>query len=550
MNTETCLVYPQNGHSNPGKYGRAPAYEGTGTEEMIRSLEAYGSYYVLEHGAKEKDYTDYCEKLERCGFTRYSSTVSNGNRFATYTDGENVVNVSYVRYHDTDRYVTADVSYVAIAVDLEKNSALPPKGEPYRTVTTGQVTYIWGGFIIRLPDGRFLNLDIYTANEEQTDLLYRTLCEMNVLEGKPVIAAWMFSHAHGDHVNAILGLLKKYSGQVEIQRIIHGFPGEETYVGKNYMEYTMDNESRWMTFRSNEIKRLMDENMPEGKFTVAHTGQVFEYPGAKIEVLFTSENLYRQQMFDTNMSSVVYRYTLQGGTLLALGDAVDGEAKILRKIHGKALKSDAVVLAHHAFNGGDEELYHDIGAVAAIWPNTLEYLIERHCIGDYVNHFDPTIVKHNLIISQDRTTMTLYPDMPAEEFDVFDRKLDVKPSPAVDYDSRRNPKNELTEVDLAKGYGNAPRYYGAGEETETLVKNEDEKTYQITVRGTTDYSYDFYRNTLKRDGFWPMSKTEEAGRKSAVYASPLNEAVVSYSDGVLTVHVGPAGVNALHRDHE
>ena len=550
MNRENCLVYPQIADKDLGKFGRAPAYEGTGTEELIRSLDAYGSYYVLEHGAKEKDYKDYCEKLQRCGFTCYSSVVSNGNRFATYTDGENVVNVSYVRYHDTDRYITADVSYVAIAVDLEKNSALPPKEKSCRTVTTGQVTYIWGGFMIRLPDGRFLNLDIYTANEEQTDQLYRILCEQNVLEGKPVIAAWMFTHAHGDHVNGILGLLKKYGDRVEIQRIIHGFPGEETYVGKNYMEYTMDKESRWMTFRSNEIKRLMDENMPEGRFTVAHTGQIFEYPGAKIEILFTSENLYRQQMFDTNMSSVVYRYTLSGGTLLALGDAVDGEAKILRKIHGKALKSDAVVLAHHAFNGGDEELYHDIGAEIAIWPNTLEYLIERHCIGDYVNHFDPNLVKHNLIISQDSVTMTLYPGMPAEEFNAFDRKLDVKPSPAVDFAARRSPKNELTEADLAAGYGNAPRYYGAGEKTETLVKNEDEKTYTVTVTGVTEYHYDFYRNTLKRDGFWPMENREEDGVKSARYASPGNVVDVTFSGDRMTIRVGRAGVDALCRTHE
>lgn len=549
MNFENCLASAQIKNLDPALYGRAPAYEGAGTEEMIPLFEAYRSYYVLEHGAGEDDYAGYCKKLEACGFSRYASKTSNGNRFATYTDGENIVNVSCIRYRDVDRYVTADVSYVAIAVDRLKNCALPPKSAPYRAVTTLLVTFIGRGLIIRLPDGRFLNFDVYVANEKEVEFIYKTLCGQNVLGGKPVVAAWMFSHAHGDHVNAFIEILKKYGDQVEIQRVINGFPAEATYTGKNYMEYTMDNESKWMTFRSNEIKRLMDEKMPNGKFTVAHTGQIFEYPGVTVEILFTAENLYRQQMFDSNMSSVVYRFHMHGGTLLALGDAVDTEAKIVRKIHGKELKSDVVIIAHHAHNGGDEELYHDVGAKVAIWPNSLEELVARKRIGNYLNHFDYNSAKHNLILALDQPYLTLYEDMPSEELAPFDRKFNVESPAPVNFAARKNPKNRLTEADIAAGYGNAPRYYGAGEETETMVKNEAEKTYEITLRGVTAYNFEYYCNSLKRDGYWPMSKSEEGERKRAVYASPLNAVEVVFETGVISIHVGRAGVNALHRDH-
>lgn len=528
-------------------YGHAPVYTGAGTEELIFSLAAYRSYYVLEHGAGEPDFDGYCQTLAENGFSRLSAKASNGNRFAGYTDGENIVHVSFIRYRDVDRYVVRDVSYVAIAVDSVRSSALPDRCGAYDAVTTVQVTSIGGAFIIRLLDGRFLILDSGLGTDEVVELLYGELCRQKVGPGKPVVAAWLFSHAHGDHVGGFIALLQKYGDVVEVQRVIHGFPGEATYVGKNYMEYYMDRESEWMTRRSNRIKELMDEKMPQGKFVIAHTGQTFVYPGVTCEVVCTAENIYRQQMFDTNMSSAVFLFTLPGGRLLALGDAVDAEAKIIRRIHGKALRCDAVILAHHAYNGGDEELYANTGARAAIWPNTLEQLTERKLVGNFTNHFDPGLVQDNFIMSSGDAVMTLYDGMRAEEIARFARKLAPAGWDAVDYDARKHPQNVLTEAHLAAGFGDAPRYYGRGDDTERLALNEAEKTYTLTISGAADDNFDYYCNTLKRDGYQRMALTETAGQRSAVYASPRNAVYVDFAaDGAtLTITVGPAGKDAL-----
>ncbi len=560
MKKENCLAYSLMKDHHSDLYGYAPAYEGVGTEELVYAFDDYRSYYVYEHGAGEKDFLDYCKKLENEGFELYSSKKSNGNLFSTYTDGDNIVNVAFVSYKDIDKYIVRDVSYVLISVDSVRNSTLPCKAEAYEKITTVQVTTNSVGFIVRLEDGRFLVIDGHVGADEHVDLIYEELCRQNVRGGKPVVAAWLFSHAHGDHVGAFIGILNRYSEDIEVQTVVHNFPGESLYMPyKNHMEGIPNSEGEKMSNRSRDIYRLMKEKVPNGRYVIAHVGQTFEYPGVKFEVVMTSEHLYNKQMIDTNMSSVVYLLTMPGGKLLALGDAVDAAAKIMRNIHGKELKSDVVVIAHHSYNGGDEEMYYNTGAKAVIWSNTLDTMIRRNLIGAIANHFDTNSVKYNFIRPVDEKLMTLREGMTSEEIERFAPKLEMEKRPDVCYESRKTPKNFLPTELLFAGYGNAPRYYGEGEETETLVMNPAEKTYIITINGVTLYNFDYYYNSLKRDGYVSMEEhrdkdddgyitkrdEREEFARYAIFADTYNEVQVYYADGVLTIKVGPAGKNVL-----
>ena len=527
-------------------YGYAPAYDGEGVEELVYAYDLFKSYYVYEHGAGEKDYRDYCAKLESCGFALYSSNSANGNLFSTYFDGENIVNVSYISYKDVDKYVVRNVSYVLISVDSIRNSTLPCKAEPFEAITEANVSLVgFTALMIRLLDGRFLVID----GGMDRDRIYNALCAQNVRGGKPVVAAWMFSHAHGDHMNGFYHTLEDHADDIVIERIIHSFPGESLYMpAKNYMEGAPNPEGEGMNRRNDKMHAYITEKMPECKYTVAHAGQIFEYAGVKLEVLMTSENLYKKQMFDSNMSSVVYAFTMPDGRFIALGDAVDGASKMLRKIYGKSLKCDAVALAHHAFNGGDEEMYYDMGAKVAIWSLSLEDLIDRKLIGNYTNHFDYNSVKYNFIMQKKEPAMVLYRGMSAEEIEYFTPKFDVKSPDAVCYEDRKNPKHYITEAQLAEGYGDAPRYYGKGEESETFVIDPATKTYEVKISGVTRYEYDYYWNSLKRDGYVRMDEHSDGNACYVTFADPLNEVHLSFVDGVITAKVGPVGKNVLDCD--
>jgi len=528
-------------------YGHAPAYDGGGVEELVYGYDLFKSYYVYEHGATEKDYMDYCAKLKNCGFTLFSANSANGNLFATYFDGENIINVSFISYKDVDKYIVRDISYVLISVDSINNSALPCMGKQYEEITTIKVSLVGiTALTVRLTDGRFLVIDAGLDREK----IYHTLVTQNILGSKPVVAAWIFSHAHGDHMNGFFYTLEDHSEDIVIERIIHSFPGDSQYLPyKNYMEGVPNTEGEWMSRRVDKMYSYIKEKMPHCKHTIAHAGQIFEYAGVTLEVLQTSENLYKKQMFDTNMSSVIYMLTTRDGKLLLLGDAVDAAAKILRKIYGKSLKCDAVVLAHHAYNGGDEELYDCAGASVAIWPNTYESILNNGLVGNLVeNHFDYRSVKYNFMMSQNEI-MTLYQDMPINEVEHYTPRFDIKPTEdRVCYEKRKQPKNFLTEKQAQEGYGDAPRYYGIGEDREVFIMNPEEKSYEIKINGVTSDAFKYYCNSFKRDGYVMMKSIKDGDSNYITFADRLNEVHLSYVGDVLHTVVGPAGNNIFDND--
>ena len=82
---------------------------------------------------------------------------------------------------------------------------------------------------------------------------------------------------------------------------------------------------------------------------------------------------------------------------------------------------------------------------------------------------------------------------------------------------------------------------------QTLEMDEAGKTYTITALGVGEYNFDYYCNSLKRDGYKRRDKREEKGVLSAVFSSPLNEVTVKLfrKDERLTITVHPAGENVL-----
>ena len=129
----------------------------------------------------------------------------------------------------------------------------------------------------------------------------------------------------------------------------------------------------------------------------------------------------------------------------------------------------------------------------------------------------------------------------------FYRKAEIKSPAPVDYEARQNPKVCLTKAHLDAGFGNAPRYYGTGEDTQVLTVNEAEKTYTVTVEGVGEYDFDYYRNSLKRDGYWPKEKTETDEVIQTVYVSPDHTVLIDYfkNSSKIVVTVGRVSKDVL-----
>lgn len=420
----------------PSGVGDAPLYKFGGTPEYFDSFEKSNSYYIIVHEAKRTDYRDYTELLEDEDYKRVYKTEANGNLFETWTDGYTILTMSHIAYYDpatTDRYMKTpslgNISYMSIAVDCIENSALPVKETSIKNVTTEQITTVntGAGYVLRLSDGRFIVFD--GGLKADAPAIYSIIKVQNVLEGKPVIAAWFLTHGHTDHIEAMLQFMSEHNRDVEIQTFVHNLPAYELYHGKNTIEGDAANQAKvsnglrgWSETYYTRIKSLY----PKSQIIVAHAGQRFEYGGIDIDVLFTSENIYRKQMLDTNMSSVIYSVTGATGRMIILGDAVDIECPMLNAIYGSALKADLVQVHHHGYNGGNAEMYASIDADYAIWTNSIQVVYERQLYISSKNprcRFDYKSVDYNLIPNDGGEPIILYAGMTREEVAAFDAGL-------------------------------------------------------------------------------------------------------------------------------
>lgn len=408
-----------------------PAYRGGGEIEAFNSFEMSKSKYSIISGATQEDFKEYTTLLAKEGYECFYETSKNGNLFETWTDGYNILTLSHIAYVDvaTTDYKTeslGNVSYMSIAVDNVENSALPAREEKVEKITEVQITSVGTvcGYILRLADGRFIVFD--GGMPEQSRTIYDILQSQNEREGNPVIAAWFLTHGHTDHIGALLQFIERYQDRVEIETFVHNLPAYEIYNEKNTAEKKPEVESENLHYQSEMYYSKIEAFCPDSEIIVAHAGQRFEYGDMDIDVLFTTENIYKKQMYDTNMSSVVYSITGSSGRMIILGDAQDIQCPTINAIYGEELKCDIIQVAHHGYNGGNAAMYASMNPQYAIWPNSYEEVMKRglHMTSMYSrNTFNYKTVTYNLIPTISGENIILREGMTQEDLEKYDAKL-------------------------------------------------------------------------------------------------------------------------------
>jgi hypothetical protein len=208
---------------------------------------------------------------------------------------------------------------------------------------------------------------------------------LNVREdGKVVIAAWVISHQHWDHVKNSIDMINAYWRRgLKLEKIIYNVAVESVY-------YNSRNPNKYV-----EQGNLNTIKMNTGcQLIRMHTGQTIQVRNLKLEVLYTTEDLYPVHPYTFNNTCFVHRFDVGEGTnrqrMTILGDIEDNASDIISDMYGEELKTDIMQVAHHG-GGGTIELYSYFKPTVIVWPNN-QGSVDNHLKESNTGYY-PTINK-------------------------------------------------------------------------------------------------------------------------------------------------------------
>ena len=325
------------------------------------------SYMIHAKDASVDDMRAYCDVLAGQGFNKISTREQSGNVFETFVS-EN--KYAYAYYRAFDSSVRVIIGTKNSLAESSYDSGLEETYTPYIASIPQPSDGL--GYIIRLPDGRFIILDGgYTGD----DRVYNTLRELE--EGNITIAAWFISHPHGDHYPALVDFVKEHGNDegIVVERVMLNYAHHDMYNINGSAGVDNSGES------VKELYAALQQYIPNIPVIKVHTGQSFSFGTSSVEILYTMEDLIPQKITNINDSSMVIRVNVGEQSIMLLADTCYASGPILNNTWGEYLKSDIMQIAHHGCWPSVKEIYESIQAEVVLFPalmrNFKNYVVDE-----------------------------------------------------------------------------------------------------------------------------------------------------------------------------
>lgn len=197
-------------------------------------------------------------------------------------------------------------------------------------------------YIIRTRNNKIIVVD--GGRDIDADILYDYIIKYG--DGK--VDYWYITHAHDDHVGALLELLNG-TYELEIENLYYYFNSLDWY--EKYDKRGFETEKAMIEALSNyKIKNKVE----------CYKGQIIQMDNVNCEIIRIA-NPEITNSDNGNEASMVFKLTAEDvdKSMIFLGDAYVYTSKELLEEPEK-LKSDAVQMSHHGQNGVTKEVYDAI----------------------------------------------------------------------------------------------------------------------------------------------------------------------------------------------
>ena len=366
-----------------GSLTKGVYYSGSGLADDTKKETNECSRMQLLTGVTTADFDTYVTQLKDAGYAQTLDNTIGKNRYASLSkDGYHY----YVTYNAANKEIRVSEDRAGVALDQfafnatgELQTQIYQYGlyyDPNNQVTNATVN-CGMMYIVRLSDNSLVVVDSGHLNQASTMMMEGLVSFMHQITGtekgeKIKIAAWYMTHAHGDHVTVMAKLCNRYNKEIDLQRVMYNIP--------SYQVRSSGYDSNTTT-----VKSMIRRYYPNAQFLKLHSGQTFNLGSLGVEVLYTHEDAVGVTQFeaasksregvklditDYNSSSSVVRFTIDGKTIMMLGDiSTEAEKVIAKNFTADIMKSDAVQAAHHCFNYLNT-LYPMIAAPMVLMPNS------------------------------------------------------------------------------------------------------------------------------------------------------------------------------------
>lgn len=357
-----------------------PLYDGGNGERHLVNDTGDNCVAITVNGTNLTEVAAYQQKLTAAGYSIYDTRTigkDGASLYAQYTNDTYTATVVYTAYNTTAR----------VFVEPLKETELPPKTDGNYTATgdtpiliqvgvtdTGDPIQNGACYMVRLADGSFVVYDggmdddlsaSKQYNRQNARRIYELLKEHGTKnsDGKYMIAAWVITHGHIDHIGAFEAFVEAgYEEEIALERVICNLPSDEQIAG--------DTDDADMGGKMTTYRDILNQAKNEGAILhKAHPGQVYTLRDATLEVLYTYDLYCDTEIELFNNTSVVTRLTVGEQTVMITGDMQGDAATAMIKLYGNTMRSDFISVPHHGwFVGGTREFYECVAPKYVLWP--------------------------------------------------------------------------------------------------------------------------------------------------------------------------------------
>ena len=364
----TQLALPESETAETAEVLATP--EETTEEEFVEADQEFccaddSTLYTYKKRSPE-DFLLACEHFEKEGYTLHSSLENSGINAKTYTKG---ARLAHLYYHPVNGELNLVLS--PTAADTLPPAASPQKGGAIPCTVTqlnqNPAEFNGMGYVLQLTDGSFIVYD--GGYPESADELLSTLQSLSG-GAKPIVRAWVMTHLHGDHTGAFkrLAARENCTELFSLEYAIYSpVPSDHPAINGE-----IENPAGILKSFQQAVARF-----PEAKLVYAHTGMQFTFSNLSMEILYTTESLYKNLRTPDkfNNTSIISRLKDESGSLLFTGDVDTLGANLAERLYGAELASDMVQMSHHGLNG-PYSFYEKVGAHTLWYPCSTSFYEE------------------------------------------------------------------------------------------------------------------------------------------------------------------------------